>query len=189
MHTLDLKTASVIAISLEHYELDFCNSLCLNLPQKQISCLQLLQNSLARAVTRTPKTEHITTVLKSLHWLKIEELIHYKITFLTYDSLHTSQPQYLRKLINIKPDGSSHSSNHLTLLRSSTTSSLKIYNRSYNRTAPILWNNLPKPMRTFSSKSPNSASTSQCFSLPLPLSKTQFRSHLKTYFFGISYLP
>ena len=36
-------------------------------------------NSLARAVTATPKTEHITPVLKYVHWLKIEEHIHYKI--------------------------------------------------------------------------------------------------------------
>ena len=137
--TLNLKTASVIATSLVYSKLDYCNSLYLNLPQKQISRLQLLQNSLARAVTRTLKTEHITPEFKSLHWLKIEERIHYKIISLTYDSLHTSQPQYPRKLINIKPAGSTCSSNHLTLLHPSTTSSLKISNRSYNRTAPILW--------------------------------------------------
>ena len=33
-HTLDLKTASVIATSLVHFKLDYCNSLYLNLPQK-----------------------------------------------------------------------------------------------------------------------------------------------------------
>ena len=66
-HTLDLKTASVIATSLVHSKLDYCNLLYLNLPQKQISRLQLFQNSLARAVTRTPETENITPELKSLH--------------------------------------------------------------------------------------------------------------------------
>ena len=71
--------------------------------QKHISRLQLLQNSLARAVTTTPKMEHITPVFKFLHWLKKEERIDHKIISLTYDSLHTSQPQYLGKLINIKP--------------------------------------------------------------------------------------
>ena len=54
-HTFDLKTASVIATSLVHSKLDYCNSLYLNLPKKQISCLQLLQNSLACTVTRTSK--------------------------------------------------------------------------------------------------------------------------------------
>ena len=168
------------ATSLVHSKLNYCNSLYLNLPQKQIPRLQLLQNSLARTVAGTPKTEHITPVLKSLHWLKIEERIHYKITSLTYNFLQTSQPQYLRKLINIKPAGSTRSSNHLTLLGPST-SYLNISNHSYNQTAPILWINLPKSMRTFSNILNNSAITSQCFSLPLSLSKTQFRSHLKPY--------
>ena len=54
-HTLDFKTASVIATSLVHSKLDYCNSLYLNLPQKEISRLQLLQNSLAPAATGTPK--------------------------------------------------------------------------------------------------------------------------------------
>ena len=162
-----------------------------NLTAKTNNRLQLLQNSLARAITRTPKLKIIiiTPKLKSLHWLKIEECIHCKIISLTYDSLHTLQPQYLRKLINIKHAGSTRSSNHLTLLRPSTTSSLKISNRSYNQTAPILWNNLPKSMKTFSNTSPKSATTSQCTSLPLSLSKTKFCSHLKTYLFGISYPP
>ena len=44
-------------------------------------------------------------------------------------------------------------------------------------------------MRTFSNTSPNAATTSQTYSLALQLSKTQFRSHLKTYLFGISYPP
>ena len=91
-HTLDLNTASVIATSFVHSKLDYCNWLYLNLPQKQISRLRLLQNFLARAVSRTSKTEHITRELNALHWLKIEERIHYKIISVTYDSLLTSQP-------------------------------------------------------------------------------------------------
>ena len=90
--TLDLKTAYVIATSLVHSKLDYCNSFYLNLPQKRISRLQLLQISLVRAVTRIPKSEHITPVLKSLHWLKIEERTTTKIISLTYDSLHASPP-------------------------------------------------------------------------------------------------
>ena len=82
-HTLDLKTASVISISLVHAKLDYCNSLYLNLPQKQIFHFQLLQNFLAGTVFGTTKTEHISPVFKSLHWLKIEERIYYKIISLT----------------------------------------------------------------------------------------------------------
>ena len=83
--SLDLKTVNVIATFLLHSNLGYCNSLYLNLLPKQISRVQLLQNSLARAVTGTRNTEHITPVLKSLHWLKIEQRIHYKIISRTYD--------------------------------------------------------------------------------------------------------
>ena len=91
-HTLDLETASAIATSLVHSKLDYCNTLYLSFPQNQISHLQLLQNSLAHAVNETPKTEHITSILKSLHCLILEECIHYNIISLTYDFLHTFQP-------------------------------------------------------------------------------------------------
>ena len=127
-----------------------------------------MQNSLARTVTSKIWIYH--PVLKSLHWLKIEEHIHYKIIPLTYDLLHNSQLQYIWKLINIKHTGFTRSSNHLTLFHPFSTSSLKLSNRSYNRTAPIIWNNLPKSMRTFSNTLPNSATTIQYSSLPLSLS-------------------
>jgi len=51
--------------------------------QSQIKRLQNIQNLLARAVTRTPKSSRITSVLKSLHWLKINERIKYKLLSVT----------------------------------------------------------------------------------------------------------
>src|SRR6218665_2496168 len=56
------------AVTIRYSKLDYCNSLILNLDSTQIQRLQLIQNSLARAVTRTPRHHHITLVLKSLHW-------------------------------------------------------------------------------------------------------------------------
>src|SRR6218665_510271 len=58
---LGSKTASTIDTSIVHSRLDYCNSLFLNLDSTQIQRLQLkynlqlIQNSLARAVTRTPR--------------------------------------------------------------------------------------------------------------------------------------
>jgi len=57
---LDFETASTIAASIVHSKLDYSNSLYYNLPQSQIKRLQNIQNSLARAVTRMPKSSHIT---------------------------------------------------------------------------------------------------------------------------------
>jgi len=40
---------------------------------------QLVLNSAARAVTKTPKFHHITRILESLHLLKMNEIIKYII--------------------------------------------------------------------------------------------------------------
>jgi len=100
---LDFKTASTIATSIIHFKLDYCNSLYYNLPQSQIKKIQNIQISLARAVTRTPKSSHITPVLKFLHWLKINKRIKYKLFSLTYKVLTTHQPRYLHDSISVQP--------------------------------------------------------------------------------------
>ena len=85
-NTLDHTTACTIATSLIHSKLDYCNSLFLNLNCQQTNRLQLILNSAARAVTKTPKYNHITPHLKSLHWLKITQRIQYKILSLSHTS-------------------------------------------------------------------------------------------------------
>ena len=72
---LDFKTASKIATSIVHSKLDYCNSLYHNLPNCQLNWLQQIQKSLARAVVKAPKSTHITPILKSLHWLMVNERI------------------------------------------------------------------------------------------------------------------
>ena len=66
-----------------------------NLPKSQITRLQQIQNSLARAVVKAPKSSHITPILRSLHWLKITEHIEYKLLSLTGVPTKFSQPTNL----------------------------------------------------------------------------------------------
>ena len=91
---LDQTTARNIArpTALIHSKLDYCNSLFLNLRAHQLDRLQLVLNSAARTVTNTPKFQHITPILKSLHWLKISERIHYKILSITYKCILSNKP-------------------------------------------------------------------------------------------------
>jgi len=51
---LHFKTASIIATSVDHSMLDYCNPFSHNLPKSQITPLQHIQNCLARAVVKTP---------------------------------------------------------------------------------------------------------------------------------------
>jgi len=77
-------TACTIATSLIHSKMDYCYFLLLNLPATQTSRLQLVLNSAARDVTKTPKFHHITPILESLHHLKINERIKYKVLSLSH---------------------------------------------------------------------------------------------------------
>jgi len=93
-NTLDHTTAHTIATFLIHSKLDYYNSLFLNLPQSQVNRLQLILNSSARAVSH-PNSATFTPLLKSLHWLKIEQRIEYKVLSITYKTLLSGQPSYL----------------------------------------------------------------------------------------------
>jgi len=110
---LDTKTAFTIATSIVHSKLDYCNSLYHNLPKSQITRLQRIQNSLARAVAKDPKSSHITPILRSLHWLKITERIEYKLLSLTYKVITTTQPSY--NFITVQPPRSTRFSSLVTL--------------------------------------------------------------------------
>ena len=67
----------------------------------------------------------------SLHWLKVNERIEYKLLSLTYKVLTTAQPSYLHNLISLQPPRSTCSSSVVTLSRPPTISSLKITDRSF----------------------------------------------------------
>ena len=111
--TLDFTTAAKIDNALVNSRIDYCNSLYHGLPITQIKRLRHIQNGLARTVTRTPKYFHISSVLKSLYWLKVKQRIQYKIISMTL--LHIIEPNYLHRLINIKPPSRTPSSDHLCL--------------------------------------------------------------------------
>ena len=72
----------------------------------------------ARAVVKAPKSSHITPILRSLHWLKINKRIEYKLLSLTYKVLTTTKPLYLYNLITASSQhtlfvfGHSRSSTH-----------------------------------------------------------------------------
>src|SRR6218665_25921 len=86
---------------------------------------------------------HITPVLKSLHWVRIAERIHFKVLSITYNSLQSSQPTYLHKLFTIQPTCSTRSSSCLTLSRPPVTFHLMFSKGAISITAPGLWNDLP----------------------------------------------
>ncbi len=61
--------------------------------------LQLIQNAAARILTTTRKSEHITPVLRSLHWRPVTFRIVFKALLLVYKSLNGLGPKYIADML------------------------------------------------------------------------------------------
>ena len=61
--------------------------------------LQRVQYNATRVITLTKKRDHITPVLKELHWLPVRKRIEFKILLLAYKCLHGTAPSYLREMV------------------------------------------------------------------------------------------
>src|SRR6218665_1824931 len=83
-----------------------------------------------------------------LNELFLNELFLNELLSLTYNSLQSSQPTYLRELFTIQPTRSTRSSSCLTLSQPPVTSHLMFSNRAISITAPRLWNDLPSELLT-----------------------------------------
>jgi hypothetical protein len=127
--------------------LDSGNALLNGLPDYQIGRVQRVQNTAARILTRTRKFEHISPILRSLHWLPVVRRIYFKVLCLTYKCLHNQAPKYMSDLLTpYHPTRELRSSDQLLL--TVPKSRTKTYgDRSFASTAPLLWNALPFELR------------------------------------------
>ena len=111
--------------------------------------LQAVQNAAART-HEMQKTDHITPILRQLHWLPIQKRICHKILSATYRSVHDNTPVYLSDLLQ--------KHNPSRLLRSASRSLLDVprprdsKTKQYGQQAfryvtSSLWNVLPKSIK------------------------------------------
>ncbi|CAL9684539.1 unnamed protein product [Knipowitschia caucasica] len=145
--TLSPSDAETLVHAFVSSRLDYCNALLVGIPAKSLQKLQHIQNTAARILTRTPKHQHITPVLRDLHWLPIIQRIQYKICLLTYQCIHGHAPDYLTELLTPPPITRSLRSTDTNPLSIPRTKLRTMGDRAFQAAAPKLWNALPPHLR------------------------------------------
>ena len=165
---LSVASAKTLVHALVISRLDYCNLLLTGLPSVHLSPLVSLHHSAAKIIFLARRFDHVSPLLKSLHWLPIPYRIQYKLLLLTFKACHGLAPSYLSSLISLyHPPRILRSSNTMLLSRPRVSISLARL-RPFSLAAPFAWNALPELLRTMSSIS-------------------DFKTHLKTYLFSLAF--
>ena len=142
-HYLTREARATAVVSLVLSRLDYNNGLLCELPQSVLNRLQVALNSAARLVMGIRRREHISPVLKSLHWLPVKERIQFKVLLITYKVFHNigSPPGYLSAILEHYTPPRSLRSGSKDLL-SVKKAKGKVGERAFQTAAPKYWNAL-----------------------------------------------
>jgi len=166
--SLDVDSAKTLVQAFIISKIDYGNVLLYGVNSGDLAKLQKIMNAAARLITRTCSREHITPVLKSLHWLKIKERIEYKIALLVFKSIHNQGPEYLQSLLKLYVPPRTLRSEHALLLVEPKYKLERCGRRAFSRCGPSIWNSLPYSVRS-------------------SINLEQFKKRLKTFLFSKSY--
>ena len=107
IHCLKSFLTQVALVTVVHAfltsRIDYCNSLLYGISDYNINRFQRIQNSAARKVTNTRKSDHISPILQKLRWLPVRQRIYFKILLITYKSISDTAPD---SCVNSGPLGS-----------------------------------------------------------------------------------
>jgi len=129
--------------------LDCCKSLLAGVSNQLLQRLQVVQNAAARLVTGAKRSEHMSPILRDLHWLPVRQRIVFKTAVLVYKCQHGMAPEYLQ--VYYQPTSTvacrrlrSADSGRLAIPRTRTSYG----DRSFAVQGPRSWNSLPAELRT-----------------------------------------
>jgi len=144
---LDEPSVKLLVHAFVTSRLDYCNSLMYGANQYLINKVQRVQNSAARLISRTRKYDHVTPVLKQLHWLPIRERIVFKILVFTFKALHNLGPEYIQDIVKIHKPTRALRSQFSVMAAVPRTRTTTYGDRTFAKSGPTLWNALPETIR------------------------------------------
>ena len=80
---LTQSAAQTLITTLVLSKLDYCNAILSGVTMENVSKLQTVQNHAAKLILRRKKSDHVTPILKELHWLPVDARINYKTALLS----------------------------------------------------------------------------------------------------------
>ena len=133
--------------SLVTSPMDYCNGLLYGVPMTTQKATNGPEHR-SMSHSKTVWHDHISPVLKDLHWLPVQQRIQFKILTLAFKALHNLAPEYIKNLLQVYKRGrklrSQSSSIRLVLPKSRT---MTYGDRCFASAAPKLWNELPLKIR------------------------------------------
>ena len=114
-------------------------------PVSPQSSPEQITEAAARLIFYARRSEHVTPLLRDLHWLRVPERIQFRLCVLTFRCLHGSAPSYLanslRRTVDVAGRQRLRSSDVTTLVVPSTRRST-FGDRAFPIAAPRTWNRL-----------------------------------------------
>ena len=141
---MDRSTLEKLIHAFISRKLDYCNGLHVGATQSQIKRLQKVQNAAARMLTGASWREHMTPVLRELHWLPVEQRIKYKVLLIVHKVVRGDGPAYLSSFIRTREDQGLRAQHQLQV---PFTRAASAFDRAFSVAAPRLWNELPIALR------------------------------------------
>ena len=150
-HLFDRSTLTTIINSLVFSKLFYCSeSMWASTTKKNIARLQKVQNFAARIVTDARKYDHITQILKELHWLPVAKQLEVRDTLMAFKCVKgLAPPSFCDKFTTRSQVHTRNTRNNDKLntpfFRSATGQ------RSFSYRAVQLWNDLPESLTNMES--------------------------------------
>lgn len=143
-----------LVVALVLTRLDYGNATLAGLANQLLVKLQSVLNAAARLIFSSRKFDHVTPLLRELHWLRFPERINYKLALLVFKCLNGLAPPYLASEFRRVADTESRQR-----LRSASTAELiiprvrraTIGGRAFPVVAAQVWNSLPSSVTSSSS--------------------------------------